>query len=51
MLALLRLIVEFTPTEKDNEALLKLESVLHENPVLFAEFAKLFFKVLRAKTQ
>lgn len=45
MLELLRLLVEFTPTEKDDEVLAKVESFLQANPQLIG----LVFQLLRAK--
>ena len=49
VLQLLKALVEFTPTEKDDELLAQLESFLENNPELAAMVLKFALSMLRTK--
>lgn len=50
ILSLLKAVVEFTPTQKDDELLAQFESFLEENPELAAMALKLVLSMLRSKS-
>jgi len=49
-LDIIRMVVEATPPDWDDEALAKLEAFIDENPELAAMAVKIFFGMLRAKS-
>ena len=49
MLQLIRLLVEFTPTQKDDEVFEMIESFLSSNPELSTEILSLLIKVIKLK--
>lgn len=51
ILEVAKLMAAFTPTDKDDKAIEDFENFLDEHPILAAEIMKLFFKILRTKSQ
>lgn len=51
MFSLLKMLVEFTPTQKDDEALAQFEKFIENNPELAAMAVKFIFKLLRTKDE
>lgn len=47
MFSLLKMIVEFTPTQKDDEFLAMAEAFLEEHPELAAEIISLVLKIIK----
>lgn len=50
IMSLLKALVEFTPTQKDDELIAQLESFLENNPELAAMVLKLALSMMRSKS-
>lgn len=51
LLDIIRAVVQFTPTKKDDEALESLEKFIDENPEILLMLAKLGLKLLKSKSE